>query len=220
MWRLEKEINSKISKLIKQHQSDAQDEHDLLQMILDSANKYWQDRVRVEVIQVCGYGNIDATILKSMKTRSVCKSREFQIRDLHLTIVIQETLRFYPPSSLIVRIALQNINLKGILVPKGMDIQIPMPILHQDSKLWGHDAHKFNPQRFANGVNRACKVPQVYMPFGIGPHVCVGQHLAMLELKVILSLILLKFRFSLSSSYCHSPSFHVLIEPLMEFFFI
>ncbi|XP_004515309.1 cytochrome P450 714C2-like [Cicer arietinum] len=247
MWRLEKEINSKISKLIKQRQSDAHDEHDLLQMILDSANKCeggdsnflpnsisrerfmidnckniffaghettaitttwclmllatnqdWQDRVRVEVFQVCANGNMDATILKSMKT---------------LTMVIQETLRLYPPSSLIVRTALQDINFKGILVPKGMNIQIPMPILHQDSKLWGHDAHKFNPQRFANGVNRACKVPQVYMPFGIGPRVCVGQHLAMLELKVILSLILLKFRFSLSSSYCHSPSFHMLIEP-------
>jgi cytochrome P450 len=79
--------------------------------------------------------------------------------------------------------------------------------------LLGDDAHKFNPQRFANGVHVACKIPQVYMPFGMGPRVCLGQHLAMIELKVILSLILFKFQFSLSSNYCHSPSFHVLIEP-------
>ncbi|KAG4400731.1 hypothetical protein GLYMA_07G118066v4 [Glycine max] len=35
----------------------------------------------------------------------------------------------------------------------------------------------------------------------------------MAELKVILSLILLKFHFSLSLSYCHSPSFRLVIEP-------
>lgn len=247
MWRLEKEISSKISKLIKRRQIDAHDEQDLLQMILDSAKKCesgdsflpnstarerfmidnckniffagyettaittswclmllathpdWQDRVRAEVLKICGKdGIIDANLLKSMKT---------------LTMVIQETLRLYPPAASVVRQAFEDINFKGIQVPKGMNLQIPMPILHQDPELWGHDAHKFNPERFANGVHGACKIPQVYMPFGMGPRVCLGQHLAMVELKVILSLILLKFQFSLSPSYCHSPSFHMLIEP-------
>ncbi|CAJ2664945.1 unnamed protein product [Trifolium pratense] len=248
MWRLEKEINSKISKLIKQRQNYANDEQDLLQMILDSAKKCessgdsflpnsnsrdrfmidnckniffagheptaitlswclmllamhqdWQDRVRAELLEICGNdGNLDASVLKNMKT---------------LTMVIQETLRLYPPSSSINRCALKDINFKGILVPKGMNIQIPMTILHQDPMLWGDDAHKFNPQRFANGLHGACKIPQVYMPFGMGPRVCLGQHLAMIELKIILSLILFNFQFCLSSSYCHSPSFHMLIEP-------
>jgi len=128
-------------------------------------------------------------------------------------MVIQETLRLYPPAASVVRQAFEDINFKGIQVPKGMNLQIPMPILHQDPELWAHDAHKFNPERFANGVHGACKIPQVYMPFGMGPRVCLGQHLAMVELKVILSLILLKFQFSLSPSYCHSPSYHMLIEP-------
>nr|XP_004492274.1 cytochrome P450 714C2-like isoform X2 [Cicer arietinum] len=245
IWRLEKEIDTNISKLVKQCPNEGH-EQDLLQMILEGAKNHegsdgllsnsisqekfiidnckniffaghettaitaswclmllatyqdWQDRARAEVLEVCGNGSPDASMLRSMKT---------------LTMVIQETLRLYPPAAFVVRTAFEDINLKGIKVPKGLNIQIPIPVLQQDIKLWGPDAHKFNPERFANGVLGACKVPQAYMPFGIGARVCVGQHLAMIELKVVLSLILSKFRFSLSSSYCHSPAFRLVIEP-------
>ena len=58
-----------------------------------------------------------------------------------------------------------------------------------------------------------CKTPQAYMPFGLGSCVCVGQHFTMIELKVILSLILSKFCFSLSPAYQHSPTFRLVIVP-------
>lgn len=130
-----------------------------------------------------------------------------------LNMVIQETLRLYPPATFVVRTALEDIRLKGLLIPKGMNIQIPIPILQQDHELWGPDAHKFNPQRFANGILEACKTPQSYIAFGVGPHVCAGQQLAMIELKVILCLILLKFQFSLSPKYHHYPAFRLVIMP-------
>ncbi|CAB4269424.1 unnamed protein product [Prunus armeniaca] len=43
--------------------------------------------------------------------------------------------------------------------------------------------------------------------------ICVGQHLAMTELKVILAMILLKFRFSLSPAYQNSPAFSLATVP-------
>ena len=128
-------------------------------------------------------------------------------------MVIQETLRLYPPGVFISRKALENIQLKDILIPKGINIQIPISILHQDTNLWGPDAHLFNPERFEHGILGASKLPQAYIPFGIGTRVCVGQHLAMIELKVILSLILSKFFFKLSPAYRHSPAFRLVIEP-------
>ena len=129
-------------------------------------------------------------------------------------MVIQETLRLYPPAVFIGREALEELKLKDIVIPKGVNIQIPISILHQIPSLWGpHDAHKFNPGRFQNGVFGASEISHVYIPFGVGSRICVGQHLAMIELKVILSILLSKFRFSLSPAYPHSPAFRLVIEP-------
>ncbi|KAF7825038.1 cytochrome P450 714C2-like [Senna tora] len=167
-------------------------------LMLLAAHQDWQDRCRAEVLDVCGNGALDASMLRGMKT---------------LTMVIQETLRLYPPAAFVIRAALEDVRLKGILIPKGINIQIPIPILQQDPELWGPDAHMFNPQRFANRIVDACKNPQAYIPFGIGSRVCAGQQLAMTELKVMLSMILLKFQFSLSPTYQHSPAFRLVIEP-------
>lgn len=128
-------------------------------------------------------------------------------------MVIQETLRLYPPVAYVVREALQDIHFKGLNIPRGANIQVPIPRMHQDQVLWGSDAHHFKPERFGNGVSGACKIPQAYMPFGYGSRTCAGQHFAMAELKVILSLILSKFRCSLSPAYHHSPVFRLAIQP-------
>lgn len=128
-------------------------------------------------------------------------------------MVILETLRLYPPVAYVVREALQDVILKGIHIPKGVNIQIPIPVLHRDPDLWHSDVHQFNPERFAGGIAGACKISQAYMPFGLGSRTCAGQHFAMTELKVILSLILSKFSFSLSPAYQHSPVFRLLIQP-------
>ncbi|KAL0380043.1 UNVERIFIED_CONTAM: cytochrome [Sesamum angustifolium] len=156
----------------------------------------WQARSRKEVIEICGTNTPAANMLPNMKV---------------LTMVIQETLRLYPPVAYVVREALEDIHFKGINIPKGINIQVPIPIMHQHQELWGLDAHEFKPERFANGISGACKIPQAYMPFGVGSRTCVGQNFAMAELKVILSLILSKFSFTLSPAYHHSPVFRLVI---------
>ncbi|KAL5866202.1 hypothetical protein ACOSQ3_003716 [Xanthoceras sorbifolium] len=243
VWKLEKEIDSTILEVVNQRIEQGSQDKDLLQMILEGAESYggissnmisrdkfivdnckniyfaghettaitaswslmllaaypeWQDRTRAEVLEICEHRVPDANMLRSMKT---------------LTMVIQETLRLYPPAVFVIRQALQDIKFKDIVVPGGMNIQIPIPALQQDTDLWGSDAHNFNPERFSNGILGACKFPQAYMPFGAGARTCVGQHFAMTELKVILSLILSKFSFSLSPAYHHSPAFRLVVEP-------
>jgi cytochrome P450 len=53
----------------------------------------------------------------------------------------------------------------------------------------------------------------MYMPFGVGTRICAGQNLAMVELKVVLSLLLSRFEFALSPKYAHCPAFRLTIEP-------
>ncbi|XP_031264402.1 cytochrome P450 714C2-like [Pistacia vera] len=244
IWKLEKEINSMILRVVKQR-LEASSEKDLLQMILQvaksnndesgltsqisqdkfivdncksiyfaghetsaitaswvllllGAHPEWQDRARSELLKICRNGLPDADMLPSLKV---------------LTMVIQETLRLYPPVGFIPREALQDIKFKDIVIPKGMGIHIPVAMLQQNPDLWGPDAHQFKPERFANGISAACKTPQAYLPFGMGPRICAGQHFAIAELRVILSLILSKFCFSLSPKYSHSPVYNLVVEP-------
>lgn len=132
---------------------------------------------------------------------------------LQLAMVIQETLRLYPALPVVTRAAVQDFKFKDILIPKGMNIWVPVAMLQQHPDIWGPDAHEFNPERFAQGVTGACKIPQAFIAFGLSARICVGQHFAMAQLKLILSLTLSKFCLSLSPTYQHSPAYGVLLEP-------
>ena len=128
-------------------------------------------------------------------------------------MVIHETLRLYPPVTVMSREALKDMRFGRIFVPKGVNIWANVLSLHTDPEVWGPDSFKFNPERFSKGITGACKLPHLYMPFGVGPRVCLGQNLAMVELKILLSLILSKFSFSLSPNYVHKPALRLVIEP-------
>lgn len=128
-------------------------------------------------------------------------------------MVIQEVMRLYPPAAFVSREALQDTQIGHIVVPKGVCLWTLIPTLHRDPDIWGRDANEFKPERFQNGVSGACKLPQVYIPFGLGPRLCLGRNFAMVQLKVVISLIISKFRFSLSPKYKHSPAYRMIVEP-------
>ncbi|XVF68408.1 hypothetical protein PTKIN_Ptkin11bG0000500 [Pterospermum kingtungense] len=238
-WALEKEVRDLILQVVKARK-EAADEKDLLQTVLEGAknsdlsqeatdrfvvdnckniylagyettavsatwclvllasNQEWQDNVRTEVLEVCGGRIPNADMLRKMK---------------QLTMVIHESLRLYPPVAVVSREAFKDMKFGDIFVPKGVNIWTMVLALHTDPEIWGTDAYMFRPNRFANGIAGACKLPQLYMPFGVGPRVCLGQNLAMVELKVLISLLLSNFSFSLSPKYSHSPVLRLVIEP-------
>ncbi|PON92492.1 Cytochrome P450 [Trema orientale] len=159
----------------------------------------WQARIRTEFAQVCPHGLPDANALPHLKT---------------VTMVIQEVLRIYPPAAFVSREALEETQVGNITVPKGVCLWTLIPTLHRDPDVWGPDANEFKPERFADGVAQACRLsPQAYIPFGLGPRLCLGKNFAMVELKVIVSLIISKFSFSLSPKYRHSPAYRMIVEP-------
>ena len=132
---------------------------------------------------------------------------------LQLTMVIYESLRLYPVGFMLTREALEDTTFGGIEVPKGVSIWVMLMTLYQDPNIWGSDVDEFNPGRFANGINGACELPHVFLPFGTGPRSCLGQNFAMAKLKILLSLIVSNFTFSVSPNYRHSPIMNLIIEP-------
>lgn len=239
MWALGKEISSLILKVVKERQEAGQ-EKDLLQILVEGAkasdlnpksldqfivdncrNIYlagfetsavaaawclmllashpeWQTRAREEVLEVCQGQIPDVPMLRKMKL---------------LNMVIQETMRLYPVGPTLSREALKDMKIGNIWIPKGVNLWTMVVMLHTDTALWGPDALEFKPERFQNGIGGACKNPNSYVPFGFGQRVCIGQHLAMLELKMLFALILSNFSFTLSPKYVHSPALTITIKP-------
>ena len=108
--------------------------------------------------------------------------------------VVDETLRLYPPAFLIVRRALEADTLAGRAVAPGDIVMIPPWVLHRHRRLWT-DPDAFEPARFLPG---APAVPRyAYLPFGVGPRVCIGAQFALTEAVLALARIVGRFRVTL-----------------------
>ncbi|XP_042977311.1 cytokinin hydroxylase-like [Carya illinoinensis] len=165
-------------------------------IMLLASNTSWQEKVRAEVKQVC-----DGT-----ETPSVHHLSNLSL----LNMVINETLRLYPPATVLPRMALEDIKLSDLHIPKGLSIWIPVLAIHHSKELWGEDANEFNPERFASkSYTRRGR----FIPFAAGPRNCVGQAFAMMEAKIILSMLISRFSFTISENYRHAPVTVLTIRP-------
>eukprot|EP01102_Stenamoeba_stenopodia_P011227 TRINITY_DN3433_c0_g1_i1.p1 TRINITY_DN3433_c0_g1~~TRINITY_DN3433_c0_g1_i1.p1 ORF type:complete len:460 (-),score=84.81 TRINITY_DN3433_c0_g1_i1:70-1449(-) len=98
----------------------------------------------------------------------------------YLTAVIRETLRLYPPATMIVRNTLKDVTICDYNVPKGTLAVISIYSIHRDPELWP-EPEVFKPERFINAEE---KHPYAWIPFSSGPRVCLGAKFAMLEMKI------------------------------------
>lgn len=108
--------------------------------------------------------------------------------------IVQEALRLYPPAFTIVRMALGADELAGQPVPAGSLVVMAPWILHRHRKRWAHP-ERFDPTRFLPGAPPVDRF--AYLPFGIGPRVCVGAQFALLEATLVLARLLAAFRLEL-----------------------
>ena len=108
--------------------------------------------------------------------------------------VIHESMRVFPPAwSLMVRKALDDIEISDTTIPKGSVLMIPMWVVHRNPKIY-QDPLRFDPERFTGDWKK--DLPKyAFFPFGGGPHVCVGSHLAMFEGHLMLPMMIQRYRY-------------------------
>ncbi|CAF1093630.1 unnamed protein product [Adineta steineri] len=105
------------------------------------------------------------------------------INQLHyLDMVVNETLRMYPPVIRFDRVASNDYKLGDYQILKGFIISVPVYPIHHDPIVWP-DPEKFIPERFSS-TEKAKRHPMAYLPFGDGPRNCIGMRFALLEAKI------------------------------------
>ena len=111
----------------------------------------------------------------------------------YLDCVIKESQRLCPAVPQVNRECCEDYDLNGIHIPAGTEILIPIYVLHHDPDAW-QDPEKFDPERFRGPAKDARHAFQ-FLPFGAGPRNCIGMRFALMELKMALVRILMKYKF-------------------------
>ena len=114
----------------------------------------------------------------------------------YTTMVIEESMRVYPPAWVIDRFSNEDDEVLGYRFPKNTFIILYIYGLHHDQTLWPHPAD-FDPERFAPEKAKQ-RHPFSYIPFGAGPRRCIGGHFAALEMQLAMIAFLRNFKFELT----------------------
>jgi cytochrome P450 len=141
----------------------------------------------------------------------VLGGRPAQIEDLpqlKLTrLVLEESMRLYPPAWAFARYAGDEDEVGGYTIPKGAYVLMFPATTHRHPDFWERpdvfDPERFSPER-TNGRHRFA-----YIPFGGGPRICIGNQFALTEAQLILATILPRYQFRLL------PGAKVVPEPLI-----
>ena len=145
-----------------------------------------------------------------------CHSHGSVLIFLQMNMIINESLRLYPPVLTVTRAVKKEVKLGSLTLPPNLSIFISILALHHDPQIWGKDVHLFKPERFSEGVAKATNNnAAAFIPFGMGPRTCVGLNFTTNESKIALSSQQMnrrlhfqwsRYKFSLSPNNVHHPA--------------
>ena len=110
----------------------------------------------------------------------------------HTRRIIQEALRLYPPAWAFFRVAQTDDEIGGYRIPAGSFIMVAPYLLHRHPGFWTRP-EAFIPDRFS-GDGASLERAFQYLPFGHGPHTCMGKRTALVEIQMILALTARAYR--------------------------
>ncbi|XP_050678955.1 cytochrome P450 4C1-like isoform X1 [Leptidea sinapis] len=111
----------------------------------------------------------------------------------YLEMVIKESLRLFPPVPVIGRLTTKDADLGGLKIRKGTALMVDIIHMQRSPDLYD-DPLSFRPERFDSSASKTSNNAFSWLAFSAGQRNCIGQRFAMMELKVILSGIVKKFK--------------------------
>jgi len=163
-------------------------------LFLLSQSPEWRARVQAEADRELD-GDIDGIAERLVETRAV----------------IEEAMRLYPPLAAISRAALAPDELAGEPIRRGTMVVIAPYVLHRHRALWA-DPDAFDPNRFLGGARE--RIDRfAYLPFGVGPRICIGATFALQEASIVVATVMRHFTLELAPGHAVWPVHRVTLRP-------
>ena len=208
-----KSINDVVFRLIKERRlSNETEKSDFIQMLLeaedaDSGERMNDQEIRDELmtIFVAGHETTALTLswamyliakhpkvqnriqneIKTLGTEGLTSSNVWGLK--YIRAVLNEVMRLYPPAWIVGRVAVEDVEISGILVKKGQDVLISPFVVQRSDRLW-NNPNQFDPDRFL-GDNKKSIGKYTFFPFGGGPRICIGEQFAIMEMIIAIAVI-------------------------------
>ncbi|KAL4451808.1 hypothetical protein ABPG75_007470 [Micractinium tetrahymenae] len=121
--------------------------------------------------------------------------------------VINECLRLFPPAHTTTRectapggCTLVGPDGRSYHIPQGMWVHFSIYGMHRSEEHWGPDALAFRPERFLEEGSSKQRHPDAFIPFGLGPRMCIGWKFALREMQVALIRLYQRYTFRLAAA--------------------
>jgi cytochrome P450 len=144
----------------------------------------WQERVRAEA-RALGQAQLDFEKVEELQS---------------LTWVMKETIRRYPPLPVIPRIASREFAWGGFQIPADAMVVVS-PIHTHHMPEWWSQPKVWDPERFSPARDESRRHTFMWIPFGGGPHHCIGFKFAECQVKAIVHQLALRYRWSVPEGY-------------------
>jgi cytochrome P450 len=146
-------------------------------------NPGWQDRIRQESLAFGpepGFDDLDS--LPS------------------LTWAVRETLRRYPPLPVIPRTSTRAFEWDGYRIPDGVMVVVS-PIHTHHMEEWWCDPDRWDPERFSPVRAEHERHSHCWVPFGGGPHMCIGRRVGEAQVRLIMHHLVRRHRWRVPDGY-------------------
>ena len=164
------------------------------------------------IIEMLRNPDVMAAVVAEMDALADAGGGEITYQDLRevpwLEASIKETLRLHPPLILLLRLAKVPVEVEGYTIPAGKLVGASPAVSNRLPEAFD-DPDRFDPSRYVEPRQDDLDNPWNWIPFGAGRHRCVGAQFAMMQLKVILSVLLKDWTFELgqpAESYVNDHS--------------
>lgn len=117
----------------------------------------------------------------------------------YLHAVIKEGIRLFPPLTHPIErlVPAGGADIVGKFLPQGTSVGCLQLAMHLNPKVFGSDAEAFRPERWLESSAEQLRVMEVaHIGFGRGRRVCIGQHIAWMEIKKVLAVLVLGYEVS------------------------
>jgi cytochrome P450 len=229
-------LDTLVYRIIAERRRDVEDRGDMLSMLLlaedkESGQRMGDRQVRDQVMTLLLAGFESTANALSWTWYLLSKNRRVERRlkaeldevlagrtpafeDLsrltYTRMVIEESLRLYPPAYKFTRQAIQDDEIGGYSIPAG-SLVIMSPWVTHRLHVWP-DPEAFEPERFS--PDRSDGRPRfAYFPFGRGPRSCAGSEFAMMEAQLVLAMAAQRYRLSLADGRSVEPLAALTLQP-------